>query len=116
MAADTGGLPLTWWPLARDSAFYLADLILLVIFFRDKRIDVWESGLLLLCYACYVVFMGWNETCYSFIRRKLDERSVKVSPETGKTHTSEEDEELKSKKPEGSGTGWVQVCSHGSPT
>ena len=77
----TQGLPLTWWPLARDSTFYLVDLVVLMIFFTDKKIAVWESLVLLLLYASYVVFMSQNVLVYSKVRSFLDQAQSRVAPE-----------------------------------
>eukprot|EP00755_Sulcionema_specki_P009990 Sspe_Gene.45188::Locus_22332_Transcript_1_1_Confidence_1.000_Length_2268::g.45188::m.45188/K13750/SLC24A2, NCKX2; solute carrier family 24 (sodium/potassium/calcium exchanger), member 2 len=74
-----GGLPLTWWPLLRDSAFYTVDLVILVVFFRDKHIDWYESLILLLCYAAYVTFMAHNEGAYQWLLKRLGRR---VAPES----------------------------------
>ena len=57
---DPKGLPLTWWPLFRDSSFYSVALMLLAIFFRDHRIEWYESLSLLLLYGVYVLFMKFN--------------------------------------------------------
>ena len=59
---DPNGLPLTWWPLFRDSSFYTTALLLLAMFFWDKSIKLWESCILLTCYFCYVGFMKYNST------------------------------------------------------
>uniref|UniRef100_A0A3B4BDE5 Sodium/calcium exchanger membrane region domain-containing protein n=1 Tax=Periophthalmus magnuspinnatus TaxID=409849 RepID=A0A3B4BDE5_9GOBI len=61
-------LNLTWWPLFRDVSFYILDLIMLIIFFLDNIISVWESVLLLSAYAVYVVFMKCNGTVESFVK------------------------------------------------
>eukprot|EP01062_Namystynia_karyoxenos_P005845 TRINITY_DN1200_c0_g4_i1.p1 TRINITY_DN1200_c0_g4~~TRINITY_DN1200_c0_g4_i1.p1 ORF type:complete len:704 (+),score=190.39 TRINITY_DN1200_c0_g4_i1:77-2113(+) len=56
-----GGLPLTWYPLFRDSLFYGVDLIVLTVFFHDEHIEWWEAFLLLVLYSSYVGFMSQNE-------------------------------------------------------
>ncbi len=53
-------LVLTWWPLARDCTFYTFDLVMLYVFFRDQKIELYESILLLVFYGCYVGFMKFN--------------------------------------------------------
>ena len=47
-------LVLTWWPLFRDCTWYTFDLCMLYVFFRDQKIELYESLLLLLFYFCYV--------------------------------------------------------------
>ena len=49
-------LSLTWWPLARDCAFYVLDLVVLFVFFLDQKVEVYESLTLLALYVCYVFF------------------------------------------------------------
>lgn len=53
-------LVLTWWPLARDCTFYTFDLVMLYVFFRDQKIALYESCLLLVFYMMYVLFMKYN--------------------------------------------------------
>ncbi|KAJ9471390.1 Sodium/potassium/calcium exchanger Nckx30C [Diplonema papillatum] len=58
---DPKGLPLTWWPLFRDSMWYSLALVVLSIFFWDHEIYFYEAFILLLIYVLYVSFMTWNE-------------------------------------------------------
>lgn len=60
-------LELTWWPLFRDSMYYSLSLGVLVAFFWDNFIEVWEALLLLVMYGGYVVFMKYNVQCYELI-------------------------------------------------
>uniref|UniRef100_A0A2C9KET9 Sodium/calcium exchanger membrane region domain-containing protein n=1 Tax=Biomphalaria glabrata TaxID=6526 RepID=A0A2C9KET9_BIOGL len=53
-------LTLTWWPLFRDVTFYTTCLIILIVFFKDEKIQWWESLVLFVCYICYGLFMKWN--------------------------------------------------------
>eukprot|EP01062_Namystynia_karyoxenos_P002040 TRINITY_DN10708_c0_g2_i3.p1 TRINITY_DN10708_c0_g2~~TRINITY_DN10708_c0_g2_i3.p1 ORF type:complete len:424 (+),score=180.75 TRINITY_DN10708_c0_g2_i3:902-2173(+) len=63
---DPLGLPLTWWPLFRDSVFYTVDLALLSAFFEDKQIEWYESLVLLCMYFLYVGFMAINARAQAF--------------------------------------------------
>jgi len=55
-------LTLTWWPLARDCAYYCLSLAMIVIFVSDDlQIAVWEAAVLLLMYVVYVTIMAFNE-------------------------------------------------------
>eukprot|EP01062_Namystynia_karyoxenos_P007364 TRINITY_DN125_c0_g1_i2.p1 TRINITY_DN125_c0_g1~~TRINITY_DN125_c0_g1_i2.p1 ORF type:complete len:664 (+),score=236.39 TRINITY_DN125_c0_g1_i2:118-1992(+) len=65
------GLPLTWWPLARDSFFYGIDLVVLLIFFLDEEIWWWEALIQLALYACYVLFMKYNEDIQGWVTERL---------------------------------------------
>ncbi|CAG0919189.1 unnamed protein product, partial [Notodromas monacha] len=61
-------LNLTWWPFFRDCWFYSVALILLIIFFKDNRIQWWESLVLLIIYAAYVTFMKFNPQAEQVIK------------------------------------------------
>ncbi|XP_061565558.1 sodium/potassium/calcium exchanger 2-like isoform X2 [Cololabis saira] len=78
-------LNLTWWPLFRDVSFYILDLIMLIIFFLDNIISMWESITLLSAYAAYVIFMKCNSTIESFVKdcvHKNQVVEVEVQPKT----------------------------------
>lgn len=53
-------LSLTWWPLLRDSIFYIIALLLLIGFFSDGLISWYEALILFLVYVAYVAFMIVN--------------------------------------------------------
>ncbi|XP_071333746.1 sodium/potassium/calcium exchanger 2-like isoform X3 [Trachinotus anak] len=69
-------LNLTWWPLFRDVSFYILDLIMLIIFFLDNIISMWESITLLSAYAAYVIFMKFNSTVESFAKDCMNKNQV----------------------------------------
>ena len=50
-------LDLDWFPLCRDCAWYTFDLVMVYLFFLDHKIELYESGCMLLFYASYVTFM-----------------------------------------------------------
>ncbi|XP_074555251.1 sodium/potassium/calcium exchanger 2-like isoform X3 [Halichoeres trimaculatus] len=78
-------LNLTWWPLFRDVSFYILDLILLIIFFLDNFISVWESATLLSGYAAYVIFMKFNSKVEGFVKDCMNKNQVvevEVQPKT----------------------------------
>ena len=54
-------LHLTWWPLLRDTVFYVFALGILISFFEDSKVEWWESLILLGIYLTYVVFMYFNQ-------------------------------------------------------
>lgn len=59
-------LKLTWWPLFRDSTYYIMALGLLALFFGGPTqeskflIEFWEALILFLAYIGYVVVMKFN--------------------------------------------------------
>lgn len=69
-------LNLTWWPLFRDVSFYILDLIMLIIFFLDNIICIWESVLLLSAYAAYVIFMKFNSKVEGFVKDCMNKNQV----------------------------------------
>uniref|UniRef100_A0A3B3XH68 Sodium/calcium exchanger membrane region domain-containing protein n=1 Tax=Poecilia mexicana TaxID=48701 RepID=A0A3B3XH68_9TELE len=69
-------LNLTWWPLFRDVSFYILDLIMLIIFFLDNIITIWESITLLSAYAAYVIFMKFNSTVEGFVKGCMHKNQV----------------------------------------
>ncbi|XP_029027598.1 sodium/potassium/calcium exchanger 2-like isoform X2 [Betta splendens] len=78
-------LNLTWWPLFRDVSFYILDLIMLIIFFLDNSISVWESISLLSAYATYVIFMKFNSKVEGFVKDCMNKNQVvevEVQPKT----------------------------------
>ena len=64
-------LSLTWWPLARDCAFYVLDLIVLFVFFLDQKIELYESLVLLALYVCYVFFMKHNQRAERWFKTRV---------------------------------------------
>jgi K+-dependent Na+/Ca+ exchanger-like protein len=64
-------LSLTWWPLARDCAFYVLDLVVLFVFFLDQKIEVYESLTLLALYVCYVFFMKHNQRAERWFKTRV---------------------------------------------
>ncbi|XP_077988459.1 sodium/potassium/calcium exchanger 5-like [Glandiceps talaboti] len=51
---------LTWWPVTRDSTFYVISIGLLVYVISDNRVFWYEALLLLLTYTLYCVVMVYN--------------------------------------------------------
>lgn len=53
-------LHLDWYPILRDSVFYVVSIVVLLVTFLDQRITIIEASIYLLCYAVYVVYMKFN--------------------------------------------------------
>lgn len=64
-------LVLTWWPLFRDCSWYTFDLCMLYVFFRDQKIELYESALLLVFYFGYVGFMKINSQVEQFVKTRI---------------------------------------------
>ena len=67
-------LELTWWPLARDCSFYILSLVVLIIFFQDNKIALWEACVLFLVYISYVTFMSFNEQLEAVIAKEREKK------------------------------------------
>jgi hypothetical protein len=42
--------------------------VILYLCFRDKKIELWESALMLILYLCYVGFMKFNSPAERFVK------------------------------------------------
>ena len=87
-------LKLTWWPLFRDSLFYTVDLVVLLAFFQDGKIDWWEAGVMLALYCVYVGFMSVNERVEERVmawlrHRRQNSRAVSPAREAGEAAPDE---------------------------
>ncbi|XP_071965669.1 sodium/potassium/calcium exchanger 2-like [Antedon mediterranea] len=72
-----GVLELTWWPLFRDVFFYSLSIVVLLISFRDGKIEWYESLMSLIMYCFYVLFMKFNHTVESFVKGLLNRNRIK---------------------------------------
>ncbi|XP_078518183.1 sodium/potassium/calcium exchanger 4 [Lissotriton helveticus] len=61
---------LTWWSLFRDSTYYTFSIIALIIFIYDEVIVWWESLILIIMYAFYIVIMKFNMRLQKLFTRK----------------------------------------------
>lgn len=59
---------LSWWPLFRDSFFYLVSIAALLTVIADERVDWYESIVLLLLYIIYCVVMYFNSSLESWVK------------------------------------------------
>ncbi|XP_029655588.2 sodium/potassium/calcium exchanger 2-like [Octopus sinensis] len=64
-------LSLTWWPLLRDTSFYIISLVMLIVYFTDNLIYWWEALTLLCWYLVYVLFMKYNSQIEFFFKTKI---------------------------------------------
>lgn len=103
---------INWWPITRDSFFYLISICVLFIAMFDERISVVESLVFLLIYFIYILFMAYNkeiekkvlEKLNGYLRPSTDESSLVTynhisetghSVESGRSSTSSSDVESK---------------------
>ena len=64
-------LVLTWWPLFRDSIFYVIALSVLIGFFYNGQIEWYESLILFILYVVYAIFMGFNAKVEHWVKDRL---------------------------------------------
>lgn len=72
-------LELTWWPLFRDSIYYIIGLSVLAIFVAvvsPNEIHIWEAVVLFVMYIGYCVLMAYNQRLYGFINTKILRRTA----------------------------------------
>lgn len=74
-------LPLTWWPLCRDSVYYCFSILVLTACAIDQLIHWWEALLLLVAYGLYVTIMAFNVPLKEFTHRHVveDEKRYKAN-------------------------------------
>ncbi|KAL1254151.1 hypothetical protein QQF64_016380 [Cirrhinus molitorella] len=63
---------LTWWAVFRDSFFYILSVVALIVFIYDEKIVWWESLVLVLMYAVYILIMKFNASMQKFFTRRSD--------------------------------------------
>jgi Ca2+/Na+ antiporter len=79
-------LVLTWWPLARDSSYYIFSLGLLALFFGGPypasafQIEFWEALILFLAYLGYVFVMSKNVQLQKKVTKCCGKKPKAVQP------------------------------------
>eukprot|EP00466_Bigelowiella_natans_P012063 jgi/Bigna1/52311/estExt_Genewise1Plus.C_70045 len=86
MAAKTD-LKLTAWPLARDSVCYAISLGVLIAFFNDREIEVWEAAIMLSLYLLYVVLMYYNREMEIWVKGFL---GIQMEDQAEKAESTQE--------------------------
>lgn len=61
---------LTWWPLFRDSMYYILSVLTLILVIYDDKVVWWESLLLVTLYGIYIVIMKFNSQLLAFATRQ----------------------------------------------
>ena len=108
--AASSALDLKRRPLVRDVSFYSLGLAMLVLFFNDGQIQLWEGAALVSCYVVYVVVVAvspsiwqwyceWNDPSLKLVKRtsfveqsksqsRMDPTPLLSQDSPGSTHTS----------------------------
>nr|XP_046229325.1 sodium/potassium/calcium exchanger 4 isoform X1 [Scatophagus argus] len=61
---------LTWWAVFRDSFYYILSVVALIAFIYDEKIVWWESLVLVVMYAGYILVMKFNSSMQKFFMGK----------------------------------------------
>ncbi|XP_044292287.1 sodium/potassium/calcium exchanger 4 isoform X1 [Varanus komodoensis] len=61
---------LTWWSVSRDSVYYTLSVIVLIVFIYDEKVVWWESLILIIMYAFYILIMKYNMKMQKFFTIK----------------------------------------------
>lgn len=69
------------WPMYRDSVFFFASVVILLVALQDEAISRLESIVLLLAYAVYAAFMCFDSQAEAFFLRHL--AFLRDQPATG---------------------------------
>eukprot|EP00959_Pyramimonas_sp_CCMP1952_P087984 1841000-Pyramimonas_sp.AAC.1 len=72
------GLVLDWKPLMRDGIFYALCITLILIFFLDGKVQLYESIILLCCYGLYVTCMVFNQRIFNWLDRCAGPKAVRL--------------------------------------
>jgi len=73
-------LPLTWYPLARDSSYYLVALATLLGVTNDKLVSWYDAMALVLLYVGYVGIMFFDPQIRRWAMKNLDRSQVSDAP------------------------------------
>lgn len=99
-------LELTWWPLFRDSLFYVIGLGTLAAFIAivgevKDEVELWEAGVLFGLYLVYIIIMWQNANLYKCITGKsLDNPDQEETAPASEEPTNGEAEESPNKDEE----------------
>ncbi|MED6282843.1 hypothetical protein CHARACLAT_002495 [Characodon lateralis] len=84
---------LTWWAVFRDSSYYTLSVVALIAFIYDDKIVWWESLVLVIMYAGYILVMKFNSSMQRFFMGKSSKNVA-----NGNAATSSEMEDVKPSK------------------
>ncbi|XP_068448118.1 sodium/potassium/calcium exchanger 3-like [Clinocottus analis] len=62
---------LSHWALLRDSIFYTFSITALIAFIYDEKVCWWESLVLILMYAVYILIMKFNNRAHRYFGRRM---------------------------------------------
>ncbi|XP_029918034.1 sodium/potassium/calcium exchanger 3-like [Myripristis murdjan] len=62
-------ISLSWWPLFRDSVFYILSIVVLILVIFDEQVIWWETIILISMYGIYILIMKFNRSLCSWVER-----------------------------------------------
>ncbi|XP_030595025.1 sodium/potassium/calcium exchanger 3 isoform X2 [Archocentrus centrarchus] len=60
---------LSWWPLFRDSVFYILSIVVLILVIYDEKVLWWETIILISMYGIYIIIMKFNRSLSCLVER-----------------------------------------------
>ncbi|XP_054474139.1 sodium/potassium/calcium exchanger 4 isoform X2 [Anoplopoma fimbria] len=104
---------LTWWAVFRDSFYYILSVLALIAFIYDGKIVWWESLILVVMYAGYILVMKFNTSMQRFFMGSKSNKNVA----NGNAAASSEMEDVKPTKAYSRGSVvMVDEIMHDSPS
>ncbi|XP_030621696.1 sodium/potassium/calcium exchanger 3 [Chanos chanos] len=58
---------LTWWPLFRDSVYYILSVLALILIIYDEKVLWWETIILISMYGIYILIMKFNSQIWGWV-------------------------------------------------
>ncbi|XP_069028000.1 sodium/potassium/calcium exchanger 3-like isoform X1 [Embiotoca jacksoni] len=62
-------ISLSWWPLFRDSVFYILSIVVLILVIYDDKVLWWEAIILISMYGIYIIIMKFNRCLRCLVER-----------------------------------------------
>ncbi|XP_066505810.1 sodium/potassium/calcium exchanger 3 [Hoplias malabaricus] len=63
-------ISLTWWPLFRDSVFYIFSVLALILIIYDEKVLWWETIILISMYGIYILIMKFNSQIWGWVEQR----------------------------------------------
>uniref|UniRef100_A0A4W4FCP9 Sodium/calcium exchanger membrane region domain-containing protein n=1 Tax=Electrophorus electricus TaxID=8005 RepID=A0A4W4FCP9_ELEEL len=61
---------LTWWPLFRDSVYYIFSVLALILIIYDEKVLWWETLVLIFMYGVYILIMKFNSQIWGWVEQR----------------------------------------------
>ncbi|XP_052005813.1 sodium/potassium/calcium exchanger 3 isoform X2 [Xyrauchen texanus] len=62
---------LTWWPLFRDSTYYILSVLALIMVIYDDKVIWWETIILISMYGVYILIMKFNSQIWGWVEQRF---------------------------------------------